>query len=130
MSGQIGDGKGDRHRRCDSACPRGFAVASGIPCPLAFVAWVDMMAMRAIAPLGFFPSVLKAIEMVHVPHPIMITTDQMILGGAYSPQLLGPTPANLVPVNIAAIHMDAAPNPLPLNVRGSPNANQGHNWVT
>jgi len=97
---------------------------------LAGATWLDMMAMRAIAPIGLLPSVLKAIQMFHIAQPIMVSTNQMILGGAYSPQLLGPTPTNLVPANVAAVHMNAAPNPLPLNVRNSPNANQGNNWVT
>lgn len=88
-----------------------------------------MLALRELAPLGIFPTVLNHIQMFHVVHPIMCVTDGMVLGGEYCPQLVGPTPANLVPLNVLAVPMDAAPDPLPRNVGNSANANQGNNWL-
>ena len=88
------------------------------------------MDLRAIPPLGILPSVLKAIQMFYITLPdIMIATDEMVLGGAYSPFLIGPTPANLVPGGVPAVQMNAAPNPLPLDVKYTASAYNSHNWA-
>ena len=92
-------------------------------------AFEDMMGLRAIAPLGLFPSVLKACQMFFIPIPIMIATDELRLGGMYSPVLFGPTPAGLVPPHVPFAPMVVAPNPLPVNVRNTPAAHIGNNWA-
>ena len=91
--------------------------------------WLDVTDLRSILPLGVFSSVLKSIQLFYIPHPAMILTNNMILGGALSPLLIGPTPAGLVPPWVPAQPMIAAPNPLPRYVRNTANANQGINWV-
>jgi len=87
-----------------------------------------MMAMRTIVPQGIFATVINSLQLFHIPRPIMIVTDAVTLGGEFSPQLLCPTPANLVPDDVPSVQMDAPPVPFPTGVGPSANANQGHNW--
>jgi hypothetical protein len=78
---------------------------------------------------GVFASVLKALQMFYLPHPIMMLTNDLVLGGQYSPGPIGPTPRNLIPDHVAANPLDAAPDPLPRNVRRTQAALFGHNWA-
>jgi hypothetical protein len=87
------------------------------------------MDLRAITPLGLFPSVLKACAMFFIPVPLMIATDDLRLGGVYSQVLFGPTPIGLVPLHVPFAPMAVAPNPLPVNVRDTPAARVGNNWA-
>jgi hypothetical protein len=95
---------------------------------LAIFTWQDMMDLRAIPPLGIFPSVIKAIQMFFINIPAMIAMVGIHLGGAYSPLLFGPTPINLIPPNVPFVQMAIAPNPLPVNIVPNAAANHGPNW--
>jgi hypothetical protein len=87
-----------------------------------------MLSLRTVEPLGIFPSVLKAIQMFHIPLPIMITSEPMMLGGEYSPLLLAPTPLNLVPPAVPTAPLLHAPNPLPRDVEANADSQFGPNW--
>lgn len=62
-----------------------------------------MLQLRAIRPAGIIPAVLHELEMAQVPVVMTVGAD-VILGGAFSPNLLGLTPANLVPANANGIN--------------------------
>jgi hypothetical protein len=91
--------------------------------------WSVTCSLRTIEPPGVFASVLKALQMFYLPHPIMMLTNDLALGGQYSPGPIGPTPRNLIPDHVAAHPLDAAPDPLPRNVRRTQAALFGHNWA-
>lgn len=92
--------------------------------------WGRMLELRTILPLGVVPSCLKAIEMFFISNPdIMITTEDMQLGGVFSPHLIGPTPINLVPGGVPFIPLLQPPVPLPVNVANNPAAQLGANWA-
>lgn len=100
------------------------------------------MNLRQIDPPGIIPTVLRGLRMAYMPLAFMDVTDEVQLGGLYSPALLGMTPANLaINVHTGAI-MGAplpfgVPNPMPNNLlphnsdntRPSPNANNPGNWA-
>jgi hypothetical protein len=90
---------------------------------------VDMLALRSIEPLGIFPTVLGALQMFYIPTPIMIVSDQVRLGGAFSPVPVAPTPIDLNPAFVAVVPLLHAPNPLPIGVRDTPEAQHGPNWA-
>jgi hypothetical protein len=92
-------------------------------------AWTSMMNLRRLQPLGIFPSVIKAIQMYHINVPTMIVTENIQLGGAYSPTLFGPTPIGLVPANVDAVEMVQPPDPFPIYVRVDVNSRHGPNWA-
>ena len=96
------------------------------------IAWADMMALRTIRPLGIFATVVRRLEMFHVPHPlVLVTTNSIRLGGIYSPTLVSPTPTGL------AQGMGGAPpapwpngpgDSLPPGVRNLPGSLIADNW--
>jgi virulence-associated protein VapD len=93
--------------------------------------WIRMLGLRTILPLGVIPSCLKGIEMFFISHPdVMVTTENMQLGGLFSPNLIGPTPINLVPNGVPSAALLQPPIPLPVNVRNDPAAQLGANWAT
>lgn len=53
------------------------------------------MALREIRPRGVLATSLREMQMFRIPLEIMIVTDQVRLGGVYSPRLIGVTPRNL-----------------------------------
>jgi virulence-associated protein VapD len=97
---------------------------------MAPAAWSHMLALRGLAPLGIFATAAKAVQMFHIPLPIMIVTDSIRLGGAYSPLLIGPTPLNLVPPGVPAVPLVQAPNPLPTGVADNAASRHGPHWAT
>ena len=69
---------------------------------------------------------MKAIQMFYIPFPeLMIVTDNMWLGGDFSPNLIEPTPINLVPDQVPFALMLHPPVPLPVNVANNHNAQIG-----
>jgi hypothetical protein len=101
------------------------------PANLAVGSWGDMYDLRLITPFGVFASIIKHLEMFYIPlHiPEMIATNNVRLGGIHSPNLLGPTPAALVPHNVPAAVMFVAPFPLPPHVAPSAASNNAANWM-
>lgn len=62
----------------------------------ALFTWNTMLSLRGIRPRGVLATVLQRMEMFSIPHPhSFIVTNNLQLGGLYSPALLGPTPAGL-----------------------------------
>jgi hypothetical protein len=92
------------------------------------IAWVAMLSLRAVEPLGVFSSVVKAVQMFHIPLPIMIASEPIKLGGMYCPQLVSPTPLNLVPPGVPTAPLPHAPNPLPRDVAHNADSQLGANW--
>jgi virulence-associated protein VapD len=87
--------------------------------------WAEMLELRTIKPIGIIQSSLKALQMFVIPFPaLMIVLEDMGLGGLYSPNVIGPTPINLVPSGVPFIPMLL---PLPMNVVD--NAHLGANWA-
>jgi len=56
---------------------------------------------RLLTPRGIFSSVVRRLEMFHIHHATVIITDEVQLGGQFSPGLLGPTPTGLIPNHVA-----------------------------
>ena len=54
-----------------------------------------MMALREIHPRGILATSVRALQMFRIPLEVMIVTDDVQLGGVYSPNLTGVTPRNL-----------------------------------
>jgi hypothetical protein len=91
-----------------------------------------MMSLREIRPLGIFATVVRRLEMIHVPLPHLLdVTDAVQLGGIFSPTLVGPTPTGL------ARGMGVAPpapwpngpgDILPVGVRPLPPSFITNNW--
>jgi hypothetical protein len=62
----------------------------------AMQAWTNMLDLRQIRPRGVLATVVRRLEMFHVPEPqLLIVTDDVRLGGIFSPIIVGPTPAGL-----------------------------------
>jgi hypothetical protein len=96
---------------------------------LAATTWSDMYSLRALPPLGIFPSVVNAVQSFHIPILAMIATNNIRLGGQFSPLLLAPTPIGLVPQNVLHMPLEAPPHPLPPGVRATAEAAYGPNWA-
>jgi hypothetical protein len=92
-------------------------------------AWTILCLLRNLEPLGIFASIIKAAQVFHIPHPVMIMANDVALDGQYSPAPIGPTPLNLIPDHVAANPLGAAPNPLPRGVRHTEAALFGPNWA-
>ena len=59
-------------------------------------AWNSMMLMREIRPRGIFASVVRRLQMFRITQPhLFVVTNDIGLGGVFSPTLIGPTPAVL-----------------------------------
>jgi hypothetical protein len=88
---------------------------------------IYLLVLRALRlpPLGCFASAMQAFQMYGVPDPEMLMTAAFRLGGAQSPQPLGPTPAGLAPPGVG-VHPAVAPLRPPL-VR--PVQMLAHQWV-
>ncbi|KAH9948710.1 hypothetical protein B0H21DRAFT_732760 [Amylocystis lapponica] len=92
--------------------------------------WLYCMEMRGIRPPGIMPTITDKLHMYFVSTPaFMRMADDFQLSGAYSPDLIGPTPVNLIPQGVHRVIMAAPPNPLPIHVRSTPEANTGHHWA-
>ncbi|RDB26647.1 hypothetical protein Hypma_005552 [Hypsizygus marmoreus] len=103
----------------------------------ALVTWQTMWQLRNIQPPMKLQSTILGLKMqfYHFAHLFNITQD-MQLGGAGAPTLLGPVPANLVlqaPLHgnlaPAPVPLAAAPNPLPVHTRPSQNAGNAITWM-
>ncbi|KAG9313255.1 hypothetical protein JVU11DRAFT_6720 [Chiua virens] len=71
-----------------------------------------MLNLLRIRPPGKLESTIKGLKAHHIPSWELDVTEKIRLGGAYSPHLRGPTPANLVPDNVpSAIPDDIIPLP-------------------
>jgi hypothetical protein len=69
--------------------------------------WAHMLYLRDIHPQGILVTVVQHLQMFHIPLPnLFITTDNIQLGGIYSPTLIGLTPMGL------SQGMGGAPPPL------------------
>ncbi|KAI0057552.1 hypothetical protein BV25DRAFT_1775473, partial [Artomyces pyxidatus] len=63
----------------------------------ASVAYDTMLRLRELDPSGIFPTIVKGLTMFSVPNRvIMDVTDEIQLGGVFSPELTGITPANRI----------------------------------
>ncbi|KII91177.1 hypothetical protein PLICRDRAFT_27942 [Plicaturopsis crispa FD-325 SS-3] len=60
-------------------------------------AWSEMLALRETEPRGIFASVLRRLQLFQIRADFCIVTDDVRLGGQFSPIPIGPTPAGLVP---------------------------------
>ncbi|PCH36579.1 hypothetical protein WOLCODRAFT_20618 [Wolfiporia cocos MD-104 SS10] len=95
----------------------------------ALLVFMDIMSLRELLPPDDFATVARACQISHIQPIIMDITDDIRLGVQYSPALLGPTPASLVPDTVPHALMDHAPDPLPLDVQPSHAATIGNNWA-
>lgn len=90
-----------------------------------------MLGLREIRPRGIFATVVRCLQMFRVPTPnILIVTNDVCLGGVYSPTLLGPTPAALAH-GMGMPHVQWPNGPgdrLPFGVRNAPGSNNPNNW--
>lgn len=89
------------------------------------VYWTMLNLLR-IRPAGKLESTIKGLKAHHTPDWELDVTERFQLGGLYSPNLRGPTPADLVPQFIPA----AVPGNLylPEFTKPSPNASNLGNW--
>lgn len=85
-----------------------------------------MFDLLRIRPIGKLESTIKGLKAHHVPAWELDITEQVQLGGIYSPNLRGPTPADLVPQFMPAVV--PANLHLPDFTRVSPNALNLKNW--
>ena len=90
------------------------------------------MGLRSIRPHGVFATVVRRPQMFRVPRRhVLVVTNQVRLGGIFSPNLLGPTPADLA-VGIGHIPPANWPNNrggrLPPGVRQGPTSWNADNW--
>ncbi|KIM54425.1 hypothetical protein SCLCIDRAFT_136861 [Scleroderma citrinum Foug A] len=92
-------------------------------------AYITMVSLMSINPPGKLQSTLKGIKVHYLAHPRGLDgSDAMRLGGAYSPHLRGPTPAGLVPGNVAAVAPQVPLQPLPRFTKASERALNMNNW--
>ena len=92
-------------------------------------AYITMVSLMSINPPGKLQSTLKGIKVHYLAHPRGLDgSDAMRLGGAYSPHLWGPTPAGLVPGNVAAVAPQVPLQPLPRFTKASERALNMNNW--
>ncbi|PPR05275.1 hypothetical protein CVT26_011440 [Gymnopilus dilepis] len=92
--------------------------------------WQDMVTLRRIKPRGVLASTVRAMQMFRIPRDVFIVTQEIALGGAFSPGLIGPTPRMLAQnAALPTRHMPpgwpANPGELPQGTRC-----QGHFMVT
>ncbi|KAG6380464.1 hypothetical protein JVT61DRAFT_8613 [Boletus reticuloceps] len=59
-----------------------------------------MLNLLRLWPVGKLESTLKGLKAHHIPTWELDITEEVRLGGVYSPNLCGPTPVNLVPQNM------------------------------
>ena len=90
-------------------------------------AYISMLSLMDIEPPGKFQSTLKSVKIHHQAHPDLDGTNAIRLGGIYSPDLLGPTPAHLVPENVPSIPPQVLQE-LPRHTRVSAMALDANNW--
>ena len=85
-----------------------------------------MLNLLRIRPAGKLESTIKGLKAHHIPAWELDITEQVQLGGIYSPNLRGPTLANLVPQFMPAV----VPGNLhlPEFMRPSPSALNLENW--
>ena len=93
----------------------------------AIEAYWAMVRLKRILPPGKFETTVKSIKMHLVTLEEFDATPDIQLGGLYSPELEGPTPAGLVPPTIPAV----VPPPggrLPKHTLDSEEARDHNNW--
>lgn len=91
-----------------------------------FTYWT-MLSMIGIQLLGKFKSTVKGVKMYYMADGEFDATRHIQLGGIFSPELQGPTPAGLVPPHIPAI-IPPALEALPTFTRDSDAAGDLYNW--
>ncbi|KIM60968.1 hypothetical protein SCLCIDRAFT_26152 [Scleroderma citrinum Foug A] len=89
--------------------------------------WVMIRLKRILPPGKFESTVKKNIKMHLVTLEGFDATPDIQLGGLYSPELEGPTPAGLVPPTIPAVTPPPG-GPLPKHTRDSEEARDHNNW--
>ena len=75
------------------------------------------MGLRTITPIGIFPAAFRRVEMLVSLDPTWDATEGMRNGGAYSPLLLGPTPASLAGNAASPLPLGGPPQPFNGNWR-------------
>ena len=91
-------------------------------------AYMTMVSLLTrIEPPGKLESTLKSIKVYYLAHPCLDGTQAIRLGGPYSQHLWGPTPAHLVPENVAAVAPRVLLEP-PRFTRASQQALDTNNW--
>ena len=83
--------------------------------------------LTRIEPPGKLESTLKSIKVYYLAHPCLDGTQAIRLSGPYSQHLRGPTPARLVPENVAAVAPQVLLEP-PRFTRVSQQALDMNNW--
>lgn len=92
--------------------------------------WNAMLGMRALRPKGVLATTIRPLEMFAVPVHLIVTNN-ISLGGAFSPDLVGPTPAGLAHDlgEVPPEHWPHGPgDSLPFGVRGNLNSMIPNNW--
>jgi hypothetical protein len=62
-----------------------------------------MLMLRSIPPPGKLQSTIQGLKMHRIDDWVYDVSDDMRVGGMYTGELVGPTPRELVPPNIASI---------------------------
>ena len=92
-------------------------------------AYMTMVSLMSINPPGKLQSMLKGVKIHYLAHPRGLDgTDAIRLGGAYSLNLVGPTPARLVPENVVAVAPQVPLQQLPRFTKPSQGALNPNNW--
>ncbi|KAL4244224.1 hypothetical protein ABKN59_010455 [Abortiporus biennis] len=98
----------------------------------ALFAYLTLITMRDISPLGKFGSTVKGIKMQHIANvAVQDQTNAMRLGGPLGRRLIGPTPRGLVPANVPGVvpaGNDALALP-PIYTRRTPASENPNNWL-
>ncbi|KIM62642.1 hypothetical protein SCLCIDRAFT_24931 [Scleroderma citrinum Foug A] len=94
----------------------------------AMEAYWTMLMLMDIRPPGKLESTVKGLKLHYVSNQLFDVTDDIQLGGAYSPRLQGPMPAGLVPPNVQAAVLLVPLQRLPVYTRRSDEAMDVNNW--
>jgi hypothetical protein len=87
-----------------------------------------MLSLKSVRPPGKFPSTLKGLKAHYIHDWILDVTDDLQLGGMYSPELEGPTPQGLVPPVVPSAVPQQPLQVLPRNTQPSAAAGAVENW--
>jgi len=90
-------------------------------------AYWTMLSLTMVEPPGKLESTVKGLKAHHIPDWVFDITEEIQLGGLYSPFLPGPTPARLVPQNVPCFP-PVDPILLPQHTQPSPQAQDTNNW--
>ena len=89
-----------------------------------------MLGMRALRPKGVLATTIRRLDMFTVPVHLDVTSNNS-LGGIFSPELVGPTPANLA-LGLGGVPPEHWPHgpgdTLPFGVQDNLNSMIPNNW--